>query len=76
MGSLLRTISLGMGHSFLPQIYFQKELEEKTVKSYGPNGGYWVHRLWISGHIQGKADEQIAALIKSFTFVSQKHLTE
>lgn len=66
MESLTRSVVDKMGISFLPLIYVQKELEHKSVYSYGPKKGYWKHKICLASHDKSKDDNLIKSLSISF----------
>ncbi len=66
MESLARSVVDKVGISFLPLIYIPRELKSKALYSFGPKGGYWKHRIWISCHKRNKDDHIVNSLAHSF----------
>lgn len=64
--SLTRSVVDKVGISFLPLIYIPKELESKSIYSFGPKKGYWKHRIWIASHKTSKDDHIVNSLSHSF----------
>ncbi len=64
--SIIRFVVDEVGISFLPLIYVPKELENKSIYSFGPKKGYWKHRVWIACHEKSKDDTLINSLSHSF----------
>lgn len=64
--SLTRSVVDKVGVSFLPLIYIAKELENKSLYSFGPKKGYWKHRIWIACHHRSKDDQIVNSLSHSF----------
>jgi DNA-binding transcriptional LysR family regulator len=64
--SLTRSVVDKVGISFLPLIYVPKELEHKSLYSFGPKKGYWKHRIWIACHEKSKNDHLVNSLAHSF----------
>lgn len=66
MESLTRSVVDKIGIAFLPLIYVPKEIEHKSLYSFGPKKGYWKHRIWITSHITNKEDHLIKSFSSSF----------
>lgn len=64
--SLTRSVVDDIGIAFLPLIYVPKELENKSIYSFGPTQGYWKHRIFLASHIKNKDDQLIKSLSVSF----------
>ncbi len=64
--SLIRSVVDKIGIAFLPIVYLPKELENKSLNSYGPKCGYWKHHFFLSSHIKNKDDLLIKSLSQSF----------
>lgn len=64
--SLTRSVVDKIGLAFLPRIYVQKELENKSIQSFGPKEGYWKHQIYLSSHSKSKDDYLIKSLSLSF----------
>jgi DNA-binding transcriptional LysR family regulator len=64
--SITRSVVDEVGTSFLPLVYIPKELENKSIFSFGPKKGYWKHRIWIACHQKSKDDTLINSLSHSF----------
>lgn len=64
--SLTRSVVDKVGISFLPLIYIPKELEHKSLYSFGPKKGYWKYRIWIACHEKSKNDHLVNSLSHSF----------
>lgn len=64
--SLTRSVVDKIGVAFLPLVYVKKELENKSLNSYGPKGGYWKHRIWLSCHRKNLDDSLLNSLTESF----------
>jgi DNA-binding transcriptional LysR family regulator len=55
-----------MGMTFMPLLYVEREIREKSVRVLGPKGGYWKYRVWLGCHSQNKNDKLIQELSRSF----------
>jgi DNA-binding transcriptional LysR family regulator len=64
--SLTRSVVDNVGIAFLPLIYVSKEIEGKSAYTFGPQEGYWSHRLWLSGHLNSSDDILLKSLAESF----------
>jgi LysR family transcriptional activator of nhaA len=66
IASLVRSVSDEMGMTFMPLLYVEREIREKSVRVLGPKGGYWKYRVWLGCHSQNKNDKLIQELSRSF----------
>lgn len=66
MDSLVRSVADGIGFAFLPLLYVDRDLREKTIRVLGPKKGYWKYRVWMGCHNQSQDDPLIRALGQSF----------
>jgi len=66
MESLTRSVVDKIGIAFLPLIYVPKELENKSIHSFGPKKGFWKHRIYLASHVKSKDDYLIKSLAASF----------
>lgn len=64
--SLIRSIIDDIGIGFLPLIYVPKEIENESLRKFGPQQGFWKHRLWLACHTQKQNDELVKTLAESF----------
>jgi DNA-binding transcriptional LysR family regulator len=64
--SITRSVVDEVGTSFLPLVYVPKELENKSIFSFGPKKGYWKHKIWFVCHEKSKDDALINSLSNSF----------
>ncbi len=63
--SITRSVVDQVGISFLPLIYVPKELDNKSLYSFGPKKGYWKHRIWIACHKRSRDDLILGSLADS-----------
>jgi LysR family transcriptional activator of nhaA len=66
MESLTRSVVDKIGLAFLPLIYVQKEISNKSLHSFGPKKGFWKHRIFLASHVKSKDDHLIKSLAASF----------
>ena len=64
--SITRSVVDEIGISLLPLIYIPKELEHKSIYSFGPKKGYWKYRIWLACHEKSKDDHLVNSLSHSF----------
>jgi LysR family transcriptional activator of nhaA len=57
LACVIRAIQEGVGCSFLPKPYVQKDLKRGILSAIGPQKGYWQHR--VSAYVGKRADEVI-----------------
>ena len=67
--SLSRSVVDKIGVAFMPIVYISKELEGKSLYSFGPKKGFWKHRIFLATHKKSKDDYLIKTLASSFKSV-------
>ncbi len=66
MASLVRSVSDEIGLAFLPRLYVDREIRERTLKVLGPPQGYWKYRVWLASHGRNQNDPLMQTLAASF----------
>lgn len=75
MASVVRSVIDEIGFAFLPVLYMERELKEKSIRVMGPKGGYWKYRVWLGCHNQSSDDPLLKSLASAFKDVSDKALS-
>lgn len=64
--SLTNSVIDKLGMAFLPIIYVDKELEDATLHSFGPEKGYWKYQICLIAHSKNNDDLLMKSLSLSF----------
>jgi LysR family transcriptional activator of nhaA len=67
--SLVRSVTDNVGIAFLPLVYVSKEIENNSLRFFGPKKGFWKHCLWLGAHGKCKNDPLIQSFSLSFSNV-------
>jgi LysR family transcriptional activator of nhaA len=66
ISSLVQSVIDEIGSAFLPLIYIDREIRERSLRLLGPKGGYWKYRVWLVCSHQNYNDPLIQSFSKSF----------
>lgn len=66
MSSVVRSVADDLGVAFLPLLYINNEIQDKSIQVLGPKQGYWKHTIWLVSNPQGEADSLILSLAQTF----------
>jgi LysR family transcriptional activator of nhaA len=69
MACLIRATQEKLGAALLPIAYVSRELQNKTLQSYGPKDGFWQHKLYLYTY-RGNTNPYLASLIKILRDIS------
>jgi LysR family transcriptional activator of nhaA len=56
LACMVRSVQEHVGASFLPTLYVNKEIKNGTLYAYGPQNGFWKHRIFLYTKSQKKKE--------------------